>query len=493
MNLAEAIDHNAERRPNAPAIITASETITHAEFRDLVCRRAGRFAEIGVTRGSIVGVNLNDTPEHLCVLFALARLGAAALPMDWRWTVAEKSRLTEFFTPRVVLSEPGDPFAEIEGTWTSVEANSDWLAEEGDADPDSVGLAGGDPPLLLALSSGTTGVPKGPLITHEQFFSRFMIYFVTLGFCERTRYLCATPLYFGGSRGYSMCAIYAGGTALLFPPPYEMSDLLGFAETYKATKMFLVPTLLRRMMDLPPREDGALLMPGLDLLFSTGSILHMEEREALMRNVSPFYLNFYGSTDGGGATALFWSDPPEVAGSVGRPVFGAEVDIAGEDDTPLSPGKIGQIRYKHPGTASSYYNDMDASRQTFRDGWYYPGDLGWQDKNGYLYLAGRAKDLIIRGGVNIYPAEIEHVLTQHESVFEAAVVPWPSREFGEELAAFVVLQGPETNTDTLASWCRKNLARYKVPRKIFLIEDLPKSGVGKVLKRELVDSLSPLS
>ena len=127
---------------------------------------------------------------------------------------------------------------------------------------------------------------------------------------------------------------------------------------------------------MPPRDDGKLLLPGLDMLFSTGSILHAEERDALMRNVCPWYLNFYGSTDGGGATALFWHDPPEVSGSVGRPVFGAEIDIAGDNDTSLSPGEIGHIRYKHPGTATGYHNDAEASKTAFRNGWYYPGDLG---------------------------------------------------------------------------------------------------------------------
>lgn len=492
MNLAEALDQNARRRPRTPAVITQSETITHAQFRDMVCRRSAYLASLGVQRDDIVGVNLKDTPEHLAALFALARIGAAALPMDWRWTTEEKTRLAEFFKPRIVLSETDDPFTGTDGDWTTLAIDDEWQSNIDQADPEATSLARGDPPLLLALSSGTTGIPKGPLITHDQFFSRFMIYFATLGFSERTRYLCATPLYFGGSRGYSMCSVYAGGTALLFPPPYEMADLLAFGEAHGATKLFLVPTLLRRVLDLPPRADGELQMPWLDMLFSTGAILHAEEREALMRNVSPYYLNFYGSTDGGGATALFWTDPPDAAGSVGRPVFGAEIDIAGDDDESLPPGEIGRIRYKHPGTASGYYNDAEASKEAFRDGWYYPGDLGWRNTDGFLFLAGRAKDMIIRGGVNIYPAEIEHVLSQHDGVVESAVVAWPSREFGEEIAAYVVRRSNDIDEDGLMNWCRENLARYKMPRQIFFIDDLPKSGVGKVLKAELTERLEPI-
>ncbi|MEE2997410.1 MAG: class I adenylate-forming enzyme family protein [Pseudomonadota bacterium] len=492
MNLAEALDTNAMRRPGLPAVITSDIIITHREFREMVVRLASHLANLGVVRDDIVGVNLKDNPEHLAALFALARIGAAALPMDWRWTVEEKSRLAEFFAPKVVLSEPDDPFAVISGGWRSVKTDGCWRNAIDAADPDATILADGDPPLLLALSSGTTGVPKGPLITHDQFFARFMIYFATLGFTERTRYLCATPLYFGGSRGYSMCSVYAGGTALLFPPPYEISDLIGFADRHDATKMFLVPTLLRRLLETPPPSDGKLLMPGLNLLFSTGSILHAEERDALMRNVCPQYLNFYGSTDGGGATALFWHDPPKVAGSVGQPVFGAEVDVADNDGSSLPPGEIGNIRYKHSGTATGYYNDPEASREAFQDGWYYPGDLGWRDEAGYLFLAGRAKDMIIRGGVNIYPAEIEHVLCQHGGIRDAAVVAWPSREFGEEVAAFVVLRDGTADLLDIKDWCTQQLTRYKIPREIFPVDDLPKSGVGKVLKNQLVDRLKPI-
>tara|TARA_Y100001934_G_scaffold270913_1_gene356584 strand:- start:5899 stop:6588 length:690 start_codon:yes stop_codon:yes gene_type:complete len=228
------------------------------------------------------------------------------------------------------------------------------------------------------------------------------------------------------------------------------------------------------------------------MLFSTGSILHPEERKAVMRNVCPRYLNFYGSTDGGGATALFWHDPPEVSGSVGRPVFGAEIEIADDDGCLLPPGEIGNIRYKHPGTATGYYNDPKASREAFRDGWYYPGDLGWRDEAGYLFIAGRAKDMIIRGGVNIYPAEIEYVLSQHSGIREAAVVAWPSREFGEEVAAFIILRDENVDLDDIKDWCAQQLTKYKLPREIFPVEKLPKSGVGKILKKELEDKLVPI-
>ena len=493
MNLADALENNALRRPDRPAVIDGARTLTHGQFHDLVCRWAAHLAGLGVDARDIVGVNLRDNAEHLVALYALARAGAAALPMDWRWTVPEKARVAGHFGAKLVLSEPGDDFRAADGAWQSITLDQRWHDAVAAADPRTAFAADDDPPLLLALSSGTTGIPKGPLITHRQFFARFMIYFVTLGFDERTRYLCAMPLYFGGSRGYAMCALYCGGTVLLHPPPYEAAALAAYSNRHRATKLFLVPTLLRRLLDLPAAPDGPLLET-LDLLYSTGAVLHPEERTALMRRLNARYLNFYGSTDGGGCSALTWLDPDSVAGSVGRPVFGARLEIVGDDDAPLGAGEVGHIRYRHEGTASGYFNDPEASREAFRGGWYYPGDLGWCDGDGYLYLAGRSKDMIIRGGVNIYPAEIEHVLMLHASVHEAAVVGFASRELGEEIAAFVVRRPDAADTVTaeaLIAHCAGSLARYKLPAEVVFLGELPKSGLGKVLKSELAARLRP--
>ena len=349
--------------------------------------------------------------------------------MDWRWTIDEKDRIARFFGARAVLSEPDDPFLKAEGPWEGVPVDEAWQQRVLAIDPPTDFPVLEDSALVLALSSGTTGTPKGPMITHRQFLARFLIYYVSIGFSERDRYLCATPLYFGGCRGYAMGTLYAGGTVLLHPHPYEPAELLTYANAERATRLFMVPTLLRRLLMLSGGTPDAPLFQTLELLYSTGAVLHAEERHELMQRFCPRYLNFYGSTDGGGCSALMWDDPPEVAASVGRPVFGATLDIVDEKDTPHPAGEIGRIRYRHPGTASGYYNDAVASRDGFRDGWYYPGDLGWIDEDGYLFLAGRETDMIIRGGANIYPAEIEHILTLHKAVYEAAVVAWPSREF----------------------------------------------------------------
>jgi len=495
MNLSDSIETNARRRPNHPAIVQQDGSIISYRDYGLAVRRwASLLNADGIGPGDIVGVNLKDTADHLIALYAIARAGAAILPMDWRWTNDEKDRIARFFGACAVLTEPDDPFLATTGSWTAMPVDETWQQRVQAIEPSTDFPGADDGPLVLALSSGTTGTPKGPMITHQQFLSRFLIYFVSIGFSERVRYLCATPLYFGGCRGYSMGTLYAGGTVLLHPPPYDSSDLLAYANEQGATRLFLVPTLLRRLMTLTGGSPDAPLFHSLELLFSTGAVLHAEERQELMQRFCPRYLNFYGSTDGGGCSALMWDDPPAVAGSVGRPIFAATLDIVDKNDTALPPGEVGRIRYRHPGTASGYYNDPKGSQAAFRDGWYYPGDLGWIDEDGYLFLAGRETDMIIRGGANIYPAEIEHILTLHPAIHEATVVGRPSREYGEEITAFVVLNdtAPPASADELTTHCRAQLASYKVPRDIKITDALPKSGVGKVLKKELIKGLDPV-
>ena len=492
MNICEAIEKNAKRRPDHPAIMNCNGSVmNYSEYWQLVNSWATAMQNIGIGAQDIIGINLQDTSNHLIALYAIPLAGAVILPMDWRWTRNEKIRILRHFGARFVLSEPKDSISNEKGPWQNVEINKKWERLVSSKQPKFDLPEGGDSPLILSLSSGTTGTPKGPMISHQQFLARFMIYFITIGFSERDRFLCATPLYFGGCRGYSMCTLYAGGTVLMHSPPYDSTELLAFANKNLATRLFLVPTLLRRLIDLKGGTPKIPLFHSLKLLFSTGADLHEAERKELMQRFCPQYLNFYGSTDGGGCSALMWDDPKHVSTSVGRPVFGASIEIVDEFDHPVQAGVVGRIRYRHPGTANAYYKNKSESKKTFKNGWYYPGDLGRLDEQGYLFLAGREIDLIIRGGVNIYSNEIEDILTSHSAILEAAVVGWPSKEFGQEIAAFVLLKSNETDADVnhIKEHCRQNLATYKVPRGIFIVNEMPKSSVGKVLKRKLTDRL----
>lgn len=483
MNIADPLTKHAERRPDHPALVDGPRTITYRELDPLVRRTADHLAALGAGPGDIVGVALGDNADHLVLLYAVARLGAAVLPMDARWTQTEKANLAGFFKARFVICEAGDDLGD--GV-TSIAVDSAWhsavaAAHTGQDFPSDDSL-----PLVLSLSSGTTGRPKGPMITHRHMLARFENQRVTLTFREDDRYLSVTPVYFGGARHYTMGFLFRGATVIFFPPPFEPQELVAAAGKYEATVTLVVPTILRRLLQLP--EQGPPLLGGLRLLYTTGAVLHPDERRAVLARVSPNLINYYGSTEGGGISVLLPEHGGAAEKSVGRAVSTTEIQVVSEAHEPVPAGEIGRIRYRGPGVADGFYNDPAASAEAFREGWFYPGDLGRLDDAGFLYLAGRAKDMIIRAGVNIYPEEVEQTLLAHPAVRDAAVLGWPSPDKGEEVAAFVVTSG-EVSEAALQDHCRASLAPYKVPRGIFFVDDLPKNSMGKVVKPELAARL----
>jgi acyl-CoA synthetase (AMP-forming)/AMP-acid ligase II len=478
MALAEVIRLHAATRPSHAAIVSGDRTISYAALDRMVNGLAFRLAAHGMGRGDFAGVALGDNAAHLVTLLAMARVGAVIVPLDHRWSDAEKLTVAARFDARHVLVDP-DAAAPREAPWLHLPP--DWL-DETDAvyrDPEVTY----DSPLLLSLSSGTTGEPKGPLATHRQFESRFMTYWLNLGFTSHERYLSAMPLYFGAGRGFTWSMLFAGATAALFPPPYAPEQLIEHANRIGATAMFLVPTILRRLLECP--FEG-LAFPTLQKLVVSGSALFPEERRAIKQRLTPHLYEMYSSTEGGAVSVLGPDDADRYPASVGRPCFRVQVEIVDGEHRPLPVGEIGRLRYRSPASAQAYHRGDSA--EAFRDGWYYPGDVAAINAEGFVFLKGRAKDMIIRGGVNIFPGDIEETLMRSGTVREAAVVGMPSRQYGEEVVAFVVAAQP-VSEDELKARCRIELAPYKVPARIVFLDALPKHSGGKVLKSELVKLL----
>ncbi len=486
MNLAEGLDINAKARPDHIAIIDGERSIDYASLARLVRQTAGHIESLSAP-DDIIGICLKDSLENLVLLYAVARAGRVILPMDIRWTNGEKQRVAAHFGAHFVVAEP-DAEA-LEGIQLH-RLDADWQQAVAGQDPARFFENDGEASLLVSLSSGTTGRPKGPMITHRHFFRRFMTHWINLGLNSRDCFICATPLYFGGGRTFCMSVLFSGGTVVMFAPPFEPEALIDAVQRHEATSMFLVPTQIRRLLELP--ESQLAPMQRMGLLISSGSPLTPQERSSIKQRLCAGFSEYYASTEGGGVSLLMPQEQASHGSSVGRPVFGVEVEIVDDTDKPLAVGQVGKLRYRGPGVADGYFRDPEASLEAFRDGWFYPGDLAERDAQGYVYLRGRSKDMIIRGGVNIYPAEIEAVLMAHPDVIEAVVVAWPSREFGEEIAAFVKLRNAAA-PEALVSFCQEKLARYKKPKRVFVESDFPRNSSGKVLKAQLVAKLPPLT
>ena len=473
MAFSDSIRLHARYRGDKPALIEGTATWSYRTLDRAINGACYALIARGVKRGDIVAIALSDTAQNLITQLAVSRLGAVILPVDVRWTEAEKLSVTKHFGARFVLVDT--KLSEAREGW--IQTSPEWITETDRVytDPE----VGPDTPLVLSLSSGTTGMPKGPRASHRQYESRFSPYWIDMGLNARDVYVSATPLYYGGGRTFALALLYAGATVHMFPPPYEPEELIAQVNRVGATAMFLVPTLLRRLLHA---STPSLAFPTLKTLISSGSMLFMEERKEIKRRLTNNLIEFYSSTEGGAVSVLTPSDFDRHPDSVGRPCFRVDVEVVDAEHNPLPYGEIGRLRYRSPSSAQSYF--MGESGDAFRDGWFYPGDLASFNSSGYLFLRGRSKDMIIRGGVNIYPADIERVLMDSPGVTDAAVVGVPSAEMGEEVVAFVV-GAPPQGAAGLVAICKERLARYKVPKAIYFLEALPKNSFGKVLKNEL--------
>lgn len=486
-NYAETLDHGALARGNHPALIHNGTVITHSEFASLVRRAANLLTEDGVKKGDLVGLGMKDCTEYVVLLFALARIGAVTLPVDARWQGDEKSRMVAFFRPCRLFSST--PVPEI--TECSVTVVDDaWKARLSAASDDAPIIRDDNLGMLISLSSGTTGRPTGPLLTHDHMYARTVSQMASLGFSSYDRFMTATPLYFGGGRAFTLSQLAIGATIVLNTPPFTTEDLARAVTETDTTALFLVPTLLRRLLALTDEQLAG--FRGLRQLISSGSPLHPHEREAVRRRLTENYFEYYASTEGGGISVLAPADQRSHPNSVGRPAFRVELQIVDSAHQPVPAGQTGDIRYRGPGVADWFFRDDEASEKSFRDGYFYPGDLGALDSAGFLTLQGRSKDVIIRGGVNIYPPEIERVASSIPGVLECCVFPVPDETFGEEVGiALVLAEGAEAQSikSAVSVACAEKLASYKSPRHYYIRDSFPKNSGGKVVKPLLIKTI----
>ncbi|MCE8006109.1 class I adenylate-forming enzyme family protein [Aestuariivita sp.] len=485
LNLAAALEVNAGARPDHPAIVSGDRMWTHAEVAAEVRALASWLCAQGVTKDDVIGVALRDTPDHLMMIFAVVRLGAVLLPLDWRWTEAERTRVATHFGARMTICEPDAEPGAATPALTMTQLRS---APVGADDPPFV--LDPDLPLLMSLSSGTTGMPSGPELTHPQMLRRFWTHWINLGLNADHRYMSATPLYFGGGRTFAMSILYAGGTVILFPPPFRPGELCAEIARRGATSLFLVPTQLRGLLELGADELGP--VRALDVLISSGAPLDPQERSEIGTRLNTNFREYYASTEGGGISLSTPQTRARCADSVGRPVFGVEIAVVDDTDVPVPAGTVGRLRYRGPGVATRSFSKDGHHTDLLRDGWFYPGDLAEMDAAGFVTLRGRAKEMIIRGGVNVYPFEIETVIRSHPQVADVAVMGVADARLGETVVAACIAKDASLDSGALLDWCATQLAPYKVPAQLRMVSSFPRNSAGKVLKAELLDLFQTL-
>lgn len=492
MDLCTLIERNAAFAPDKPAIHFEGKTLSYAAFNARIEQAARALkTELGVNRGDRVAILSLNRPDYLVLLYACARLGAMLVPLNWRLAVAEQLFILSDAAVKVLVLEQafdrllpalveklpdastvGFDFAPPRGiTWDS-------LLDQGRGD-------GRNPhtdlscPLLIVYTSGTTGRPKGAVLRQETLLWNGVMSQHMHGLSSDDHVLTVLPLFHvGGLNIQTTPALHLGATVTLHPRFTPDATLAAF-ERDRPTLTVLVPTTIQAVTDHP-----AWTTTNLSSLraISTGSTIvpqHLIDR-VIARDVP--VLQVYGSTETC-PIAVYTRLGGDLSreGSTGLPGLCCEATIIDDAGNELSAGAAGEIAVRGPNVFYEYWGNERATREALHDGWYRTGDIGRRDADGYFWVHDRKKNLIISGGENIYPAEVERVLMEHADVAECAVIGRPDPRWDEVPVAYVIARsGARIDAEALKAHVQSQLARFKIPREIIFMDDLPRTALGKV-------------
>ena len=337
---------------------------------------------------------------------------------------------------------------------------------------------------MILYTSGTTGTPKGAELTHGNLTSNVAAVLDLFEFGPNEMIFGGLPLFHAFGQTCALNAGVAAGATLTLLPRFSPGAALGIIQRDGVTIFEGVPTMYTALLNHPERAEFD--TSTLRVCVSGGAALPVEVLRGFEEAFNCIILEGYGLSETSPVATFNHPDRPRKAGSIGTPIEGVEVKLVDEDDNEVPDGEVGEIAIRGPNVMKQYWGRPDATAEVIRDGWFHTGDMATRDEDGFLFIVDRKKDMIIRGGYNVYPREIEEVFYEHPAVLEAAVVGVPHAELGEEVGAAVVLRGgADVSAEQLRDHVKSQVAAYKYPRHIWFLDELPKGPTGKILKREI--------
>jgi fatty-acyl-CoA synthase len=482
---------HALNTPDKLALVDGKIRLTWQELDDRINRVVGGLLALGVRPGDRVALVMRNCHQYLEVQWGVARLGATIVQIGYRLKPPEIAYILGNAEPRVLFHQPEDE-ATIRGA----------LAERAVAHVIATGpayeqfLQGGDgsdtrlegaEPSVMIYTSGTTGRPKGAARSFKDGSSHeaALDFLRRVGIRHDDRQLVVCPLYHSAAPAFVAFGFALGSTVVL-AEHFEPEATLALMERERITGAFLIPTMLGRLAAVPAEIRARYDLSALRWLASGAAPLPTETARRVESVFGRCLWNFYGATETGLVTLAGPGEHTERPGTIGRPLAGNDIRLLDEEGRDVGEGQVGELWARNSMLVSGYHRDAESTRKATRDGFFSVGDMARRDADGFYYLADRKIDMVISGGVNIYPLEIEQRLHQHPAILEAAVVGVPDQEWGESLKAFLVLRPGQTLTASDAqAFCRATLANFKVPKSVVFLDALPRNPTGKVLKREL--------
>jgi long-chain acyl-CoA synthetase len=491
MNVAANLLRSAEVGPDRVAVRLDGSQLTYRELDEASARVAGLLHERGLRAGDRVGIMLPNVIQFAVVYYGVLRAGCVVIPMN------------PLLKAREVAYYLGDSAARMMFAWHAVADEAQVGAKEADAEsvtvePTPVGVLDSGPragemptgdqndTAVILYTSGTTGHPKGAELTHGNLVRNVESVAGPdlFGLSDRDVIFGGLPLFHAFGQTCALNAALAAGATLTLLPRFDPKRVLEIIQRDRVTIFEGVPTMYAALLAQPDRADHD--VSSLRMCVSGGAAMPVEVMRAFEDAFGCVVLEGYGLSETSPVASFNHPDRERKAGSIGTPISGVQMKVADDAGNELPQGEVGEILISGHNVMKGYWNRPEATSAAIRAGWFRTGDMGRVDENGYFFIVDRKKDLIIRGGYNVYPREVEEVLYEHPAVAEAAVVGMPHPSLGEEVGAAVTLKaGALATPDEIRDYVKRQIAAYKYPRLVWIVDALPKGPTGKILKREI--------
>ncbi|MFC7063551.1 fatty acid--CoA ligase family protein [Halobacillus seohaensis] len=508
MNLSDQLTRTAQNNPKKVAYIFNEKEVSYQEFDALVTKFASKLNEFGYGKGDHIALVSGNSPLFMIGLYGALRAGVTVIPINPTYTVDEMSYilkngdvkgvitmdvLMEKFEPMDALLNVEDYFVATTGeevTDSSLTAKMKSFTktvEDGDLSFETPTLHQDEVAVIL-YTSGTTGKPKGAMLTHKNLYSNATDVADYLKITADDRVIATLPMFHVFCLTVALNAPIMNGGTVLIVPKFSPAEVFEVAAGQEATVFAGVPTMYNYLLQTGKEQVDS--FKNMRICIAGGSSLPVALLNDFEKQFNVRVSEGYGLSEASPVTAFNPLDKPRKPGSIGTNIKNVENKVVDELGEEVPHGEVGELVVRGPNVMKGYYKLPEETAVSIRDGWLFTGDMARQDDEGYFYIVDRKKDMILVGGYNVYPREVEEVLYSHPDISEVAVVGAPDPQIGEAVISFVVSTNPSLDEEMLKEFCSESLTKYKQPARIHFMEELPKNTTGKILRKNLRDKLS---